>query len=158
MMNKIYGTSIRQDGLLQVGRSGFMLFYGLYTDERGNTYEYRHSFNHRPTWDEVKAVLVDAINEHTREQILNGFVWCGNRVWLSDENQRNFMMIEKLTNESYPLNVKINEDDDGEPVYYTFVSEEEFSAFSKLASQHIIDIWTAGWREKDALDKTTFGY
>lgn len=160
MMNKIYGTSVRQDGLRHVGRRNFTLFYGLYTDERGGTYEYRCTFEHKPTWEEVKAALVEAINEHTKEIILNGFVWCGNRVWLSDENQRNFPMMEKLTAERYPLNVKINEDANGEPIYYTFVSEEEFSAFSKLAAEHVTDTLFAGWQEKDNLDnnKATFGY
>lgn len=157
-MIKVYGTSVRQDGLQKVGRRNFTLFYGLYTDNNGSTYEYRHTFDHQPTWDEVKAVLVDAINEHTKETILNGFVWCDKYVWLSDENQRNFMMIEKLTSEKYPLNVKINEDADGEPVYYTFVSNEEFAVFNKLASQHIIETWQAGWKEKDNLDKATFGF
>lgn len=157
-MDKVYGTSVRQDGLLKVGRRNFTLFYGLYTDKNGSTYEYRHVFDHQPTWEEVKAVLVAAINEHTKEEILNGYVWCGQHVWLSDENQRNFMMIEKLTEEQYPLNVKINEDSNGNPVYYTFVSEEEFAVFNKLASQHVINTWQTGWNEKDALDPATFGF
>jgi len=157
-MEKIYGTSVRQDGLHKVGRRNYTLFYGLYTDDSRGNYEYRHTFDHKPTWEEVKAVLIEAINEHTKKTILNGFVWCGQRVWLSDENQRNFLMIEKLTEESYPLNVKINEDNNGEPIYYTFVSEEEFAAFSKLASQHVIDTWMAGWKEKDTLSSETFGF
>ncbi len=156
-MEKIYGTSVRQDGLYKVGRRNYTLFYGLYTDERGGNYEYRHTFDHNPSWEEVKAVLVDAINEHTKETILNGFVWRGQHVWLSDENQRNYMMIDKLTEDSYPMNVKINENSNGEPIYYTFVSVEEFASFSKLASQHVIDTWRAGWNEKDKLSPDTFG-
>lgn len=156
-MNKIYGTSVRQDGLRKVGRKNFTLFYGLYTDEHGGTYEYRHTFDHKPTWEEVKSMLVEAINEHTQETIINGFVWNDQRVWLSDENQRNFMMMEKQPNELYPLKVKINEDADGQPIYYTFVSEEEFASFSKLGSQHVLNTWMAGWREKDSLNPKTFG-
>lgn len=101
-MEKIYGTSVRQDGLHKVGRRNFTLFYGLYTDEYGNQYEYRHTFDHNPTWEEVKAVLVEAINEHTQETILNGFEWHGQHVWLSERNQRDFMMMEKLTEDAYP--------------------------------------------------------
>lgn len=157
-MNKIYGTPVRQDGLQKVGRRNFTLFYGLYTDERGGTYEYRHTFDHKPTWEEVEAVLIEAINEHTKEIIINGFRWNGMRVWLSNENQRNFMMMEKLTSEAYPRNVKINEDSDGKPIYYTFVSEEEFAAFSKLAAQHVNNTLAAGWNEKDNLTPATFGF
>lgn len=157
-MDKIYGTSVRQDGLRKVGRKNFTLFYGLYTDERGATYEYRHTFDHKPTWEEVKSMLVEVINEHTQETIINSFVWNGQRVWLSDENQRNFMMMEKQPNELYPLKVKINEDADGQPIYYTFVSEEEFASFSKLGSQHVLNTWMAGWHEKDSLNPKTFGF
>lgn len=76
-MNKIYGTPVRQDGLQKVGRRTFTLFYGLYSDEHGGTYEYRYTFDHKPTWEEVEAVLVEAINEHTKETIINGFIWNG---------------------------------------------------------------------------------
>lgn len=135
-----------------------MLFYGLYTDEDGSAYEYRHVFDHKPTWDELKEVLDEAINEHTKEAIIHGFEWNGLRVWLSEENQRNYIMLEKLTSDAYPLKVKINEDTNGKPVYYTFVNEEEFAAFSKLAFQHVIDTLAAGWKEKDSLNSSTFGF
>ena len=103
-------------------------------------------------------MLVEAINEHTKETIINGFIWNGMRVWLSDENQRNFMMMERLTSEAYPRTVKINEDSNGKPIYYTFVSEEEFAAFSKLAAQHVNNTLAAGWNEKDDLTPATFGF
>lgn len=156
-MEKIYGTTVRQDGLQKVGRRTFTLFYGLYTDERGSSFEYRHTFDHKPTWEEVKAMLVEAINEHTRDTIVRGFEWSNIRVWLSEENQRNFLMMEKLTQDAYPLKLKINEDCNGQPVYYTFVSEEEFAAFSKLSSQHVTETLKSGWDEKDSLDPKTFG-
>lgn len=157
-MEKIYGTTVRQDGLQKVGRRNFTLFYGLYTNERGSSYEYRHTFDHKPTWEEVKAVLVEAINEHTEEIILNGFEWNGQRVWLSERNQRDFMMMEKLTQDAYPLKLKINEDSNGQAIYYTFVSEEEFAVFNKLSTQHVKDTLQAGWDEKDNLQLATFGF
>ena len=67
-------------------------------------------------------------------------------------------MMEKLTQEAYPLKLKINEDSNGEPIYYTFVSEEEFAVFSKLSSQHVTDTLQAGWDEKDNLNPATFGF
>lgn len=157
-MEKIYGTTVRQDGLHKVGRRNFTLFYGLYTDEKGSNYEYRHVFDHKPGWDEVKGILVETINAHTKEQILTGFEWKGHRVWLSDENQRDFMMMEKLPWDVYPMDVKINEDEQGEPMYYQFASSEEFAEFSKLASQYVINTLQAGWAEKDSLNKETFGF
>lgn len=158
-MEKIYGTPVRQDGLQRLGRRRhYMLFYGLYQDEHGGTYEYRHTFDHKPSWDEVKCILVEAINEHTRERILNGFEWNGEHVWLSDENQRNFMMMEKLGEDAYPLKVKINEDDVGEPIYYIFSNVKEFAEFSKQCSRHVKETLQSGWNEKDSLIAETYGY
>lgn len=134
-----------------------MLFYGLYTDERGSSYEYRYSFGHKPTWDEVKEVLIGTINAQTKDKILNGFTWNNMNVWLSEDNQRNFMMIANFGDDSYPLQVKINEAEDGAPIYYTFANAEEFKAFSKQASQYVIETLAAGWKEKDQLSAATFG-
>jgi hypothetical protein len=155
-MDKIYGTTVRQDGLYKVGRRAYMLFYGLYTDDKGSTYEYRHSFDHKPTWDEVKAVLIETINAQTKEKILNGFTWNDMKVWLSEDNQRNFMMINNYG--VYPLQMKINEAEDGSPIYHTFADANEFNDFSKLASQYVIETLYQGWTEKDQLDAATFGF
>lgn len=155
-MNKIYGTSVRQDGLRQVGRRNFTLFYGLYTDERGSTYEYRHTFDHKPSWNEVKAVLVEAINEHTKETILNGFVWRDQRVWLSEENQLNFAAIERSQSIPYPLTLKINEQVDGTPIYHTFENADEYSAFYQAIALFITETVQSGWSEKDSIEMNTY--
>lgn len=158
MMNKIYGTSIRQDGLLQVGRKSFILFYGLYTDEHGNTYEYRHTFDHRPTWDEVKAALTEAINEHTEETILRGFVWKGMPVWLSDENQFNYKAAYDLAVQtdgaSLPVKFKFGTDDT--PVYHTFEDVEELTDFYTKAIAHVNTTLNEGWQEKDNINPDKF--
>ena len=56
-MEKIFGTTVRQDSLQRTGRNTWVLFFGLYTTAEGSTYEYRHTFNRRPTLDEIKAVI-----------------------------------------------------------------------------------------------------
>jgi hypothetical protein len=157
-MDKIYGTTVRQDGLYKIGRKSYTLFYGLYTDDQGSNYEYRCSFDHKPTWDEVKAVLIETINAQTKEKILNGFTWNDMKVWLSEDNQRNFMMISDFGDDSFPLQVKINEESDGTPIYHTFANAAEFNEFSQQASQYVIETWIAGWNEKDQLDAATFGF
>lgn len=156
-MEKIYGTKDRQDGLYKIGRNKYALIYGLYKDADGNAYEYRHTYRHKPAWTEVRDALIEAINSHTKEEILNGLVWNGKRVWLSDENQRNYMMIEQLDASAYPLKVKINEDRDGSPEYHTF-SEAQFKAFSRECREHVINALAKGWEEKDSLKAEDYGY
>lgn len=159
-MEKVYGTTVRQDGLHKVGRRNFTLFYGLYTDKNGNTYEYRKTFDHEPTWEEVKAQLVEAINEHTQEQIINGFEWEGVKIWLSEQVQLNLASIERaqFPEGQYPIGIKVNEDAEGEAVYMSFASAEAFSEFHRRASDHIVATLDAGWKEKKALKKEDFGY
>lgn len=157
-MEKIYGSTTRQDGLQKIGRRKYMVFYGLYTDERGAKYEYRQTYDHHPTWEEVRSSIVAAINEHTKERILTGMEWDEKRIWLSEENQRNFMMIENLTWSSFPLRVKINEDEYGDPIYLTFESPETFAIFSKAITQHVMGALTTGWEEKDGLKPETYGF
>ncbi len=156
-MDKVYGTTVRQDGLRKVGRRCFILFYGLYTDESGSTYEYRQTFDHKPTWDEVRRVILDTIDCETRQKILNGFIYNGKRVWLSDENQRNYDIIERKGT-VYPMKIKLNEAADGTAVYHIFESAEEFATFNNAASAYIIDTWQAGRKEKESLDPSAFGF
>lgn len=158
-MEKIYGTTIRQDGLQKIGRNKWLLFYGLYEGENSN-YEYRHTFNHKPTWEEVKAELVEAINEQTREVIINGFEWNGQKIWLSEQVQLNLASIERANFPAgqYPIGIKVNEDAEGDAIYMSFGSAEEFAEFHRRASEHIVAALDMGWKEKKSLDKATYGY
>ena len=49
-MEKIYGTTQRQDGLQRIGKNKWLLYFGYYETEDGN-YEYRHTFSRKPTMD-----------------------------------------------------------------------------------------------------------
>ena len=156
-MEKIYGTKQRQDCLVCTGRSKWILFYGFGIDEKsGSGWEYRHTFDHKPTLSEVKELIVSAINRTTEEKIINGFVWNGKPIYLSSENQLNFAAIERSGNIPYPLTLKINEQEDGTPIYHTFENASDFVAFSQAASLYVIETVQSGWEEKDNVDWTVF--
>lgn len=159
-MEKVFGTTVRQDGLQKVGRKNYTLFYGLYTDESGSTYEYRHTFDHEPTWEEVKAQLIEAINAETKDTIINGFEWEGQKIWLSEQVQMNLNSIEgaKFPEGQYPIGIKVNEDAEGEAIYMTFNNAEEFSTFHQHACEHVVATLDAGWKEKKALKRADFGF
>lgn len=120
-MEKIYGTKQRQDCLVRTGRSKWILFFGFWKDDEKSEsgWEYRHTFNRKPTLSEVKEIVVSAINKTTEEKIINGFVWNKKPIYLSPENQLNFSAIERSENIPYPLTLKINEQEDGTPIYHT---------------------------------------
>lgn len=157
-MEKIYGTKQRQDTLLRIGRNRWMLFYGFgKDDDKSETgWEWRHTFDHKPTTAEVREIILSAINTYTEEKIVHGFQWNGEAVYLSPENQLNFASIERSKSISYPLTLKINEQEDGTPVYHTFENATDFIAFSQAACAYVIETVQDGWREKDSVDWTKF--
>ena len=61
-MEKIYGTKQRQDCLVRTGRSKWILFFGFWKDDEKSEsgWEYRHTFNRKPTLSEVKEIVVSA--------------------------------------------------------------------------------------------------
>lgn len=158
-MEKIYGTSIRQDSLQKTGRNKWQLFYGLYQDG-GSTYEYRHMFHHKPTIDEVKHVILDQINTDVEENIMHGFKWKDIPVFLSEENQRNFKaaydIAFQMNGAPLPMKFKIGETKDEEAIYYTFQDMETFTDFYTKAVAHINSSLNKGWEEKDSIDWSKF--
>lgn len=108
-------------------------------------------FEHKPTEKEIRETITSYINGQTDAAILHGFAWKGQAVYLSTENQLNFAAIERNGSISYPLTVKINETEQGEPEYATFACERDFAAFSQAASLYIIETVQNGWRRKDTL-------
>ena len=161
-MKKIYGATERQDGLYKIGRNKWELIYGFGKDseEAETGYNYRERYSRKPTPDEVKAVLISQINEHTDEKIISGFVWKGINVWLSTENQINFKAAYDLavqTNGSIlPIKFKLGEDTDGNPLYYTFADVDTFTEFYVAAVNHVTTCINEGWQEKDNIDLALF--
>jgi hypothetical protein len=160
-MEKVFGATERHDQLIVFGTNRAVLIYG-YGEEDGQGYDYRHSFYHTPTKEEVRNVLIDHINAMTDHKILTGFVWNGKSVWLSDENQRNFSEAQRVAmiteGQSLPMTFKLGEDSEGSPFYYEFTTIEELTGFYLSAVGFIQQTLGEGWIEKDSIDLTTFGY
>lgn len=155
-MMKRYGANGRADGLMNIGRQDWALTYGYGTDEVG-AWNWCGLYARKPTAEEVKQAVRDAIDAETKDKIVNRFEYDGTRVYLSDEKQRNFASIESNADITFPLTLKLNEETDGTPVYRTFAAREDFAAFSKAASSHILEAIQEGWREKDSVDWSVFG-
>ena len=130
-MEKIYGTTKRQDGLQRVGKNKWLLYFGLYETESG-TYEYRHTFTHKPTLDEIKKLVWATIDAETKDKIVNQFEYEGIKVWLTDEKA------------------------DATPIYQTFRTRDEFKKFSEAAACFILETIRNGWKEKDNVDWDVF--
>lgn len=127
--------------------------YGEGVDSSAVTFMYE-DYNHKPTIDEIKAVVLAWHNEQIDEQIVSGFKWRGYDVWLSTENQFNYKAAYDLAVQtngaSLPVTFKFGST--FEPLYYTFESLADISDFYVSAMSYINSTLAEGWREKDAID------
>lgn len=161
-MEKIFGTNRRQDSLVHTGHSKWILFYGFGKDDEASDtgWEYRHTFDHKPTLSEVRELIISTINAATEEKIINGFVWNGIPVYLSTENQFNFKaaydMAEMSQGATLPIKFKLSEDGAGTPIYHEFADLGEFRDFYSKAMTYINQTLNDGWAEKDSVDWSVF--
>jgi hypothetical protein len=115
-------------------------------------------FDHKPAIGEVKAIVMDWYNSQINAEILSGFKYEGNTVWLSQENQFNYkaafdaaMLIGNLPS---PVTFKFGESDN--PVYRKFESLKELSDFYSAVMSHIQETLEAGWKKKDDFDFSVY--
>jgi hypothetical protein len=159
IMEKILGATERRDGIQQIGRRRWEVFYGFGMDG-GTGYNYRQTFEYKPTAKEVRQLIIDTINANTEKKILNGFVWKGIRVYLSTENQTNFKaafdLNMQMNGAMLPIKFKLGEDENGSAIYHIFEDMEDFSDFYTSAVAYINQCLNDGWEEKDSLDMTHY--
>ena len=155
-MEKMYGAVERFDGIQQIGRTTFEVFYGFGEDENGK-FQYRQTLPYKPPFDFVKDMVLTQINANTQEKITSGFKWNDLLVWLSEVNQlnyaRDFLVASYLHERGEQLELptyKFGTDD--APIYYTFETFEEFKSFSAAWAKHISDTVRDGWHEKTNVD------
>lgn len=176
-MEKIFGATERHDQLLVFGTNRAMLIYG-YGEENGQGYDYRQSFDHKPTAEEIRDVIVSQIDANTDAKILTGYQWTvlhGDttkpeeqrhvgetvHVRLNMEDQGNFKEAHRLAviNASLviPVKFKISEDAEKKAIYETFETFDELNAFYLGAFAFIKKTLDDGWLEKDNIDMKKFG-
>ena len=158
MANGFYkvGAEERKDQLVQIGNKNWLLIFGFCNDEEVGGYNWRKNYDHKPTKAELKTDLDVLVNSLTDEKTLSGFVWNGNPVWLSTENQFNFKAAYDLAVQSkgagLPVTFKLGEDGSGNAVYHTFEDLAEFTDFYTKAIAYVSDCLNEGWEEKDSID------
>lgn len=158
-MNKVFGKKtdfapIKEDA------SRVIICYGYEeVDEENATwveiYIYKKQIS-QITLDDVKKAIIADINAKTDEKILTGFVWNGKPVYLSKENQENYLgalTAAQLTEgASLPIKFKLGEDAEGKAVYHTFNSVNTLKQFYLEGVAYINQTLNEGWQEKDAIN------
>lgn len=111
-------------------------------------------FDHRPTAEEIRAVVLAWHNARIGEAILKGFRWEDIPVWLSAENQFNYKAAFDLALQTdganLPVVFKLGTDE--KPVFREFRTLDELKGFHMAATAHVRNTLAAGWKAKDAID------
>lgn len=141
---------------------GFVPYYEV--DEEGNRTETQLGtwtetlVPFKPSLEQLKKIILDAINKEVDEKILSGFVWKDMPVWLSTENQFNYKAAYDLavmsSGQSLPVMFKFGTTEN--PVYYHFSTLEDISDFYVSAMTYINTTLAEGWQKKDAIDWSVY--
>lgn len=141
---------------------GFEPYYEV--DEEGNKTETQLGtwtealVPFKPSLEQLKKLILDAINKDVDEKILSGFVWKDMPVWLSTENQFNYKAAYDLAvmsqGQSLPVMFKFGTTEN--PVYYHFSTLEDISDFYVSAMTYINTTLAEGWQKKDAIDWSVY--
>lgn len=112
----------------------------------------------KPSLEQLKKLVLDAINKDVDEKILSGFVWKDMPVWLSTENQFNYKAAYDLAvmsqGQSLPVTFKFGTTES--PVYYTFETLDDISDFYISAMAYINSTLAEGWKLKDCIDWSVY--
>lgn len=157
-MSKTFGLTERYT-LFKNETTRIVVRYGQEKYDEKNSTWYEVYFNKKEypvvTTEDIKQAILADIDECTKESIIGGFVWNEKPVWLSLENQSNFATAERravTTGDNLPHKEKIGEQEDGTPIYHTFETASELTAFWNACQDHIDKCRRAGWELKDGID------
>lgn len=129
------------------------------TADGEETAEYmEHKYDHRPTPDEVRQLIIGWHNARIDAAILSGFVWRGNAVWLSAENQSNYKAAfdAAVMSDGALLPVTFKFGTGSDPVYHEFRDIEELKDFYYSALRYVQQTLADGWRTKDSVDFSVY--
>lgn len=124
------------------------------TTEDGTAEYMEEDFDHKPTMEEIRALVIGWYNTNIDTEIVSGFVWNGTSVWLSTENQFNYKTAfdAAVMSNGTTLPVKFKFGTDEEPVYHEFTTIDELSDFYYKAIAYVQSVLEKGWTIKDSLD------
>lgn len=108
-------------------------------------------FTHKPTIDEIKDLIIGWMNQSIKDEILSGFMYNNNTVWLTPENQLNYKAAYDLAvqtdGENLPVRFKFGEQD-----YNVFKTVADLKDFYLKMNKHINSALEKGWIAKDSID------
>ncbi|WP_290456932.1 hypothetical protein [Muribaculum intestinale] len=156
-MEKVYGSPKRQDGLYKVGRNKWELIYGFGKDSEDapTGWNWRERFTHRPSLDEIKAAIIDAIKAESACQLRYGMKWNGLTVEYTEERKSDLTGIIVGLQGGFmqlPIELNLGSSADGTPSVFTFTTPEQIGEVAAGIAAHKTAVSKAEWEAINALD------
>lgn len=149
-MEKRYGASCPQNGLEKIGTNRWAVFYGFGKDsEDADTgYNWYQTYNHRPTLDEIKADIIDAIKQESEYKLRYGLTWNGLTVEYTEERKSDLTGIIVGLQGGFmqlPIELNLGSSADGTPSVFTFTSPEQIGEVAAGIAAHKAAVSKAEW-------------
>ena len=75
-MNRVEGTAdVKLLECTNPAKDKWRIRWDIQEQDNGNVNYMEHEFDHKPSQDEIRHIVIDWINYHTDNIILTGFVW-----------------------------------------------------------------------------------
>lgn len=157
-MNKVYGL-LADFSYIREGRTRIVVSYNLVPleDEVHATWcevVFYKKITPNPSFEQIKAAILQDIDDTVKTQIIEDMVWNGHNVWLSLENQSNYKnaldIATRTDGSNLPYKVRFGSVD--APEYHEFETVSELEGFWCDCSNHIVSKLNAGWALKDSID------
>lgn len=122
-------------------------------NEDGGVDYVEEEYNYQPSLNQIKEYVTAHYNNMCNDDIKGSLKFGGDVVWLSQENQQNYLRdlnLAKITGgENLPVTYKLGED---EAVYRVFQTIEDLQDFNIQVSNHINNSIQRFWSIKDNID------
>jgi len=119
-------------------------------NEDGSVDFIQKEFNGQPPLIDIKEFIFENLNSKCDEAILNGLLYNNKSVWLSNENQQNYMRDLNLAvitgGGNLPLVYKLSDE------YVTISNINDLQSFNIIISNHINNTLLSYWYLKDNFD------
>ena len=116
-------------------------------------------FDHKPSEDEIRNLILSWYNARIDERIISGFIYEGDPIWLSSENQFNYKAAFDLATmtggATLPVTFKFGTDDN--PVYREFETLEDLTDFYTKAMEYVQNTLLKGWSLEDSINFSLYG-
>lgn len=115
-------------------------------------------FDIKPSVNNIRYELEEIINDQVTNKITNNFVWNGNKINLSKENQMNYKsnydLAVQTSGSNLPYRIKTRKN--GNIEYISFFIVQDFTKFYIDMQKHINNCIEEGWKQKEEIDYSVY--